>query len=177
MDDSRLTTIELVDRIREEWGFEYDRNTIGWWTRREGNPLPIAYQGRAGQANCFDWAVVRPWLEAEFQTQSQASMQDIDRMDFSMARTMEMRERAKQAQMLTSERAGELVSRREMELEAEDLGGTAVQMLLAISDRIAAQLAHESDETRCAQMIDHEVRQVCNAIAELGRGPPEEVPA
>jgi phage terminase Nu1 subunit (DNA packaging protein) len=170
VNESRLTTGQLTERIREEWGYEYDRATILYWVRRESNPLPLAYQGRSGQSNRFDWAAVRPWLEAEFEAQSAASIQDIDRMDWNMARTMEMREKAKQAQMETQRRAGELASRREMELEAEDLAAIAAQMLLAIPDRIAAALAHESDEIRIVQMLDRELRAVCNAIADSRRG-------
>jgi len=174
MDEKRLTTMELVERISEEWGLEYSRNTILYWIRRETNPLPLAYQGRNGQSHRFDWGVVRPWLEAEFAAEAEASMQDIDSMDWNRARTMEQREKAKQAQMVTAERAGDLVSRREVELKAENLAAIAAQMLLAIPDRIGAALAHETDEVRVVQMLDRELRAVCNAIADACRGDQDE---
>jgi|GEM_PF-5894096 len=169
MDESRLTTMELLERIRAEWGYEYTRRTVGWWTSRADNPMPLAYQGRAGQPNRFDWAAVRPWLQNEFESQANANMATIDSMDLYAARTCKERELAKQAQMETQRRAGELVSRREVELEAENLAAIAAQMLLAIPDRISAVLAHETDEVRVVQMLDRELRSVCNAIADSRR--------
>jgi phage terminase Nu1 subunit (DNA packaging protein) len=164
-----LKTGELIEKIREEFGYTYDRVTVLSWARRAADPLPAVYKGRPGQSSRFDWTAVEPWLETEFEAQSQSDMRDIDSMDWMQARTMKERELAKQAQMETQRRAGELVSRREVELEAENLAATAAQMLLVIPDRISAVLAHECDETRVAQTLDQELRGVCNAIAESRR--------
>jgi len=162
-----LKTGELVTRIEERWGYRYDRVTILAWAKREVDPLPAVYQGRRGQSSRFDWAVAEPWLEAEFEVQSKVDMGDIDRMDLMGARTLRARELGKQAMLDTAERAGELVSRREVELEAENLAAIAAQMLLAIPDRISAVLAHETDETRVAEILDRELRSACNHIADV----------
>jgi phage terminase Nu1 subunit (DNA packaging protein) len=163
-----LTTNQLLDQIERELGLTLDRNTITAWTRRADMPMPIAYRGKPGQGHRYDWLVVKPWLEAEIARTSNTDGQDIDAMDWAQARTVKERERAKQAQMDTLSRSGAVGSIHVMELEAENLGRQAVEMLLVIPDRIAPQIAAEDDEVRCYQIIDEEMRRVCNKIADLG---------
>jgi phage terminase Nu1 subunit (DNA packaging protein) len=162
-----LTTNQLIARINVELGLTIDRNTVTAWTRREDCPLPVAYKGKPGQGHRYDWAAVRPWLDTEMARAAEKMGTDIDAMDWAQARTIKERERAKQAQMDTLSRRGELGSVAEMELEAEDIGRQAVQMLLAAVDRMAPLLAVEDDEVACATILDRELRRVCNEIADM----------
>lgn len=163
-----LTTNQLIARIGLEFGLTLDRNTITAWTRRSDLPMPIVYKGKPGQGHRYDWAQVKPWLEGEIARTSKIDGKSIDEMDWAQARTVKERERAKQAQMDTMRRSGEVGSIREMELEAEDLGRQAVEMLLVMADRVAPLVAAQENEVACANIIDREVRAVCNRIADLG---------
>ncbi len=161
-----LNTLALVARLREDLGREYDRHTITAWTRREKSPLPLAYQGRPGQSNKYEYAEVRAWLEQE-DARVDAQTSDIDEMDWHLARTVEQREKAKQAQMVTLARAGDLGVVSEMEKAAADLGYQAVQMLLNIPSRLAPKLAEISDEIEIDHLLQQEIRAACNTIAQL----------
>ncbi len=165
-DADLLNTLALVARLHEDQGREYDRHTITAWTRRENNPLPLAYQGRPGQSNKYDYAEVLAWLEQE-DARVDARSSDIDEMDWHLARTVEQREKAKQAQMATLARAGDLGVVAEMEKAAADLGYQAVQMLLNIPARLAPKLAELSDEIEIDHLLQQEIRAACNAIAKL----------
>lgn len=167
--DLGLTTNQLIARIKAEVGLVVDRNTVTAWTRRQDHPLPVAYRGKPGQGHRYEWEVVHPWLQAEMErAAAQQPTGDIDNMDWFEARTVKERERAKQAQMDTLARGGELGSIHEMELEAEDLGRHAVQQLRQLGDRVAPLLIGMADEVAIAAAINREVEAVCNQIAEAG---------
>lgn len=169
-----LNTLALVALLRENLGREYDRHTITAWTRREKDPLPLAYQGRPGQSNKYNYDEVLSWLEhedARVDARIDAQSSDIDEMDWYLARTVEQREKAKQAQMITLSRAGDLGVVSEMEKTAADLGYQAVQMLLNIPSRLAPKLAELSDEIEIDHLLQQEIRAICNTIAKLREEP------
>jgi hypothetical protein len=131
----------------------------------------VAYKGKMGQAHRYAWEEVEPWIATEMSRAAESQNTDIDVMDWAQARTVKERERAKQAQMDTLARRGELGPVADMELEAEDLGRKAVQMLLAAVDRIAPLVAAESDEVACATILDVEFRRIANLIADCADHP------
>jgi phage terminase Nu1 subunit (DNA packaging protein) len=169
--DFGMTTNELIARLRDEMGLVVDRNTVTSWTRRADHPLPVAYRGKPGQGHRYAWDTVAPWIATEMAHALESQGTDIDAMDWAQARTVKERERAKQAQMDTMARRGELGLVSDMELEAEDLGRQAVQKLLAAVDRIAPQVAAESDEVACATILDREFRRLANEIADCAQHP------
>lgn len=166
-----LNTNQLIERIEAELGLVYDRNTITAWSRLPDDhpvgPMPVAYQGRQGQANGYRVADVLAWLSRylEYQDAQSGDSESIKALDYHGARTVEMRERAKQAIMDTGERAGSLGMVAEMEAAAEDLGRRASEALLAIPDRLASALAACDDEVEVHRMLDVDLRRVCDQIA------------
>lgn len=62
---SCLTTRELVERIRVDYGVTIDHRTITSWCSRPDNPLTPTGPALRGQTRRFDWAAVRDWVEWE----------------------------------------------------------------------------------------------------------------
>lgn len=177
-DTDILKTQDLIQRIEDELGLVFDRNTITAWTRREEDPLPVAYKGKAGQAHRYDWLEFLSWYEREVERTEARTISDIDSIDFHEARTIDMRERAKRSIIETQREAGALGDVSAMEAAGEDLARQAVNMLLAIPARLAPQLAAMSDETAVDELLQREIRQVCNLIANTQPGQePEPEPA
>lgn len=127
----------------------------------------MAYNGRPGQSNRYDYGVVVDWLAAEDLRQAGRRRSDSEVIDWQEARTREMAARAVKSELETEQVAGSLGDRRAMRLEVEDLGRRAVDKLLTISDRVAAIIAEMTDETAIAAVIDGEVRKVAEEIARL----------
>lgn len=165
-----LKTQDLITRIEDEFGLIFDRNTITAWTRREDDPLPVAYKGKAGQAHRFDWNDFLAWYDRETDRTEARTISDIDSIDFHEARTIDMRERAKRSIIETEREAGSLGDVDAMEAAGEDLARQAVNMLLAIPARLAPRLAAMSDETAVDELLQREIRQVCNVIANTKPG-------
>lgn len=169
-DPDLLKTQELIARIEDELGLVFDRNTITAWTRRDEDPLPVAYKGKAGQAHRYDWNDFLAWYDRETDRTEARTVSDIDSIDFHEARTIDMRERAKRSIIETEREAGTLGDVRAMESAGEDLARQAVNMLLAIPARMAPQLAAMNDETAIDKLLQDEIRQVCNVIANTNPG-------
>lgn len=160
-----LTTNQLIDQIEEEFGLTYDRNTITAWTRREDDPLPVAYKGRPGQGHKYDWLAFLDWFDRETSRQEEAASGSLDAIDYHEARTIDMRERAKRSIIETHAVAGTYGEIKAMERAAEDLARKAVQQLLNIAPRLAPRLAELEDEVAIDDLLQREIRLVCNAIA------------
>lgn len=175
-----LKTQELITRIEDELGLVFDRNTITAWTRREEDPLPVAYKGKGGQAHRYSWTDFLAWYDREIDRTEARTLDDIDSIDYHEARTIDMRERAKRSMMETQREAETLVEVSPLQAAVEDLGRQAVNMLLAIPARIAPQLATMTDETAVDALLQSEIRTVCNLIANAKPGDdldPEPEPA
>ena len=159
----------LILRIEEEFGLKVDRTTINGWRYRSDNPLPVAYQGKQGQAIKYDVDAALSWVAEENARIESRRKTDADGqiIDFHEARTREMAARARKAELEAQRMAGSLVPVREIELAIEDLGRRAVEMFLSIPDRLAPKLAEETDETACSSLIDEELRRVCNRVSQM----------
>lgn len=161
-----FTTNQLIDRIDQELGYVFDRVTITSWTRRDEDPLPLAYKGRPGQGHKYSWIEFLTWFERECDRQNRIrAPSDIDAVDYHEARTIDMRERAKRSIIETELQAGNLGEIARMQAVAEDLARQAVNQLVAISARVAPLLAVEDDATKIDEILQREIRNVSNQIA------------
>ena len=173
--EGTLTTPELIDAIEREFGLRLSREALRSWTRRETDPLPLAYQGKKGQPHLYSWVDFLEWFDRETNRQDQSTAAiaatdgeqqeaHIDTLDWHSARTISAREQAKRDILATAkaeERYGEIDA---MNRIAEDRARQAVQQLLAIPSRLAPRLAAISDETTIDQLLDEEIRSVCQQI-------------
>lgn len=77
-------------------------------------------------------------------------------------------ERVRKLRLEIAAQAGQLVDRAEVERHAFARARQAQEALLAIADRLAPQLAAETDPQRVHALIDAEVRRVARELAEAG---------
>lgn len=168
--DMGLTTNQLIEKIFSDFGYTFDRTTISWWTRREEDPLPVVYRGKAGQSHRYSWDAFEAWFARHREREAERSAEGVDAMDYNEARTIEQREKAKQSQIATLEKSQELGDRKGMENEVADLVLTAREKLLTVPDRMAALVAAETDESKCYQMLRAEMILVCGEMAKFGEG-------
>lgn len=165
-----LSTAELIARIELELGLLFDHDTIRMWVAKPDNPLPTVYRGKRGQAHRFRWVEFLEWYSSAFpaeQPTSDAPSTDpatIDQIDWHSARTISARERAKRDIIETARLAGKYADVGEMERTAEDRARRAVNLLRTLPARLAPQLAAMTDELAIDQLLDTEIRQVCQRI-------------
>ena len=78
---------------------------------------------------------------------------------------------ARQAKLDFEAREGTLVLRSEVERDATTAARLARDLLLALPDRLGAQLAATHDERACRKLLSEEVRRICEEYIEaLGVG-------
>lgn len=91
---------------------------------------------------------------------------------YKSAATRERIAKARLAELELAEKAGNLVRRDEVEAAVFEMARQAQEALVAIADRISAQLAAESDPARVHQLLSAEVRLVTQQIAAARPLPP-----
>jgi phage terminase Nu1 subunit (DNA packaging protein) len=160
-----LNTLDVLARLESDLNRVYDRRTITNWTCRADNPLPLAFKGTRGQGNKYDYDEVLAWLMEEDARQALQRRNPDEEIDYHTARTIEQRERAKQKIIETGVMEGKYGEIQRMQAAAEDLGRQAVQELLNIAPRLSPKLATIADEVEIDQLLQTEIRAICNKIA------------
>lgn len=95
-----------------------------------------------------------------------AEKSDDDYSDYAKSRAMRERYQAEMARLLWQQKKGELISRAEVRRIAEDYTIQLKMAALAVPDRIAAQLAAESDPAAVHHILDTELRRVLEQFAD-----------
>lgn len=85
---------------------------------------------------------------------------------YTKARAVREHYQARLAKIEYEERVGSLVSKDEVQVAAFNLGRQARDAMLNIPGRLAAQLAAETDEAKCYEFLDNEIRKALNGFAE-----------
>ncbi len=85
---------------------------------------------------------------------------------YTKARAVREHYQARLAKIEYEERVGSLVSKDEIQVAAFNLGRQARDAMLNIPGRLAAQLAAETDEAKCFELLDGEIRKALNGFAE-----------
>lgn len=76
-------------------------------------------------------------------------------------------ERREQLRISNLQRAGRLVDRGEVERTSFEVARTVRDRILAVPDRVAPQLAAETDSARVRQMLERELRAALVSLVEL----------
>ena len=96
---------------------------------------------------------------------------------FNRARAAKEDELAQLARLERQEREGALVSVDSVKAAAAKLAGVIAQGLDQVAPRLATKLAAETDERKCALLLDKEVREIREAMArEIRKIAGEEAP-
>ena len=90
-----------------------------------------------------------------------------DDLSLANAARLEKVEKVRLLRMEIEEKGGALVARADVERAAFDLARRGQEALMGIADRLAPQLAAESDQHRVHVMLSEELRRVCEQIACL----------
>lgn len=172
--EGTLTTPELLAKIELDLGLLLNPSTIRMWIGRDDNPLPVAYRGKNGQAHRFRWLEFLEWYEAyagdpQISEVDRTDPTQIDHLDWHNARTISARERAKRDIIETARLAGKYAEVAEMERTAEDRARHAVNLLRTLPARLAPQLAAMTDELAIDQLLDIEIRRICQRIEEAAQ--------
>ena len=94
-----------------------------------------------------------------------------DQPTFAEAKTMKEVYLARMARLKYEEEAGKLVPKADVESRAADIGMVVKQNLLSIPSRMMDELAIESDPREINAILERELRQVLEQLAEeLRRG-------
>ena len=95
--------------------------------------------------------------------------QPADVEQFARARAVRERYAALSIKLDYEERSAKLIDRREVETTAMMHGRILQEQILAVPDRLAAQLAAESDAAAIHHMLDAELRMVLEKVASMRR--------
>jgi hypothetical protein len=90
-----------------------------------------------------------------------------DELSLANAARLEKVQKVRLLHMEIEEKAGNLVSRSDVERTAFDLARRGQEALMGIADRLSPQLAAESDPHRVHVLLSDELRRVCELIASL----------
>jgi hypothetical protein len=90
-----------------------------------------------------------------------------DELSLANAARLEKVQKVRLLHMEIEEKAGNLVSRSDVERTAFDLARRGQEALMGIADRLSPQLAAEADPHRVHVMLSDELRRVCELIASL----------
>lgn len=90
----------------------------------------------------------------------------VDQLSYTEAARAEKLQRVRLLGIEIAERCGKLVDREAVDRQAFTRARQALDALLAITDRLAPQLAAESDPHRVHVMLDTELRRVAQQIAD-----------
>jgi hypothetical protein len=90
-----------------------------------------------------------------------------DELSLANAARLEKVQKVRLLHMEIEEKAGNLVSRADVERTAFDLARRGQEALMGIADRLSPQLAAESDPHRVHVLLSDELRRVCELIASL----------
>jgi len=169
MSADELKTADLLERIEADYGLRLDARTVQYWTTRLEDPMPVAYKGKSGQANRYNWDSAREWVERNVINAKPDGSNVIDAADWHQARTISARTKAKRDLLelgVLEEKYGDLA---EVARTAEDRARHAVLQLRAIPSRLAPRLALLSDEIECGRLLAEEIRTVCQEIERSSR--------
>jgi len=98
-------------------------------------------------------------------------------LDYAGERSRLIAAKANLAEMEEAQMRGALVSSQDAYDSTFDLARKAQEALVAIPDRLASILAAEGDAVKCHQLMEDEIRHVCEALASgagAQSGDPEE---